>query len=527
MAFVVTAGELQSIQRTNQYESIAPISRSLSLSPTLALTYEQLWRAQPALRTVTGFLARNVASLGLDPYRRLSDTDRVKATDHPLATLLERPMGFDSPWTKYRLLNTLMHDLTIFDNAFWIKMKGPNGLRGLQPMPPKMVAPLGSNPLQPTGYRLIGNAKHIDLRPDEVVHFHGYNPADQRSGVAPVETLRQILAEEYSATVYREQMWRNGARVAGYITRPTTAPRWSPEARARFRADWQSQYAGDGPATGGTPIMEDGMEFSGSGVTPRDAQYVESRKLTREEVAVAYFVSPVMLGLMDGATFSNVVELHKMLYQDTLPPWLVQISQDIECQLLNDIDLTSRNGSIYVEFNLKGKLNGSFEEQARALQSAVGGPWMTRNEARALNNQSQVDGGDELIVPLNVITGGLASPNDTAPNEPNNLPSNGKASRVTVLRDFFGRQAKAVASRLGAGSSDVDEVFDEQRWNIELTADLAYIGAIGPVVAINATTRSELVSVMAGYRPMRAASDLFTSYGRTRAIEIARQLETL
>ena len=56
------------------------------------------------------------------------------------------------------------------------------------------------------------------------------------------------------------------------------------------------------------------------------------------------------------------------------------------------------------------------------MQAAVGGPYMTRNEARALNNLPSVAGGDDLIVPLNVLTGGLASPQDTAP-PPKALPA--------------------------------------------------------------------------------------------------------
>ena len=47
------------------------------------------------------------------------------------------------------------------------------------------------------------------------------------------------------------------------------------------------------------------------------------------------------------------------------------------------------------------------------MQSATGGPWMTRNEARAMQNRPPLEGGDDLIVPLNVIAGGQASPNDS------------------------------------------------------------------------------------------------------------------
>lgn len=529
MAFVVTSGQLQAVERRAEYSSYS--AASVALSPTLVMTYGQLWKAQPALRSVTSFLARSVSSLPIDPYRRLGGTDREKATDHPLARLLDQPMGIGSKWTKYRLFNTLMHDLTVFDSAYWLKMTGPTGERNVQPIPPTRITPRGGNFFAPETYRIAGNNGHRDVDPDQVVHFHGYNPDDHRVGCAPVETLRQILAEEYSASIYREQMWRNGARVAGYLSRPREAPRWSDGAKERFKADWQAQYAGDGPATGGTPILEDGMAFNASSVTPRDAQYVEARKLTREEVAVAYHVSPVMMGVIDGTTISSVMELHKMLYQDTLPPWLTQISQDIECQLLSDVDAAGyMNGSVFVEFNLKAKLAGSFEEQAQALQSAVGGPWMVRNEARAMNNLPAVDGGDDLIVPLNVVTGGLASPNDTAPNNPSNEESNGqlpKAALVETLRRYFVRQGRVIASKIGAGASAVADLLDSARWDAELFADLAAAGVSGSAATgINMTTSVDLAGVLQAPEPKTAAAVLFAGYADMRAEQIARDWET-
>lgn len=217
-------------------------------------------------------------------------------------------------------------------------------------------------------------------------------------------------------------MWKNGARISGYITRPEKAPRWSETARLRFKADWGS-YSNDMQA-GGTPILEDGMEWKAGGITPKDAQYIEARQLTREEVCIAFHVNPAMMGLVKGQQSGNMPELHQMLYADTLGPLLEMLQQDIERQLLPELD-PSGASKIYVEFNLRKKMQGSFEAQAAAISASVGGPWMTRNEGRALYNLPELDEGEDLIVPMNVTEGGLASPRDTAPNNPSNRESNG------------------------------------------------------------------------------------------------------
>ena len=409
MTFAISGGRLRALEPPSGWASTMPTYRA-RLTGHHTLTYGEIYRTQPAVRTVVAFLARNLAQLGLHTYRRVGDTDRRRLTDHPLAALLSNP---NPRTTGYRFLNALVSDLAIYDDAYLVKLRGdansPVGLRRIQPW---RMEPQGPDAFDATGYRLHGTNGHLDLRPEQVLHIHGFNPDDSRIGCSAIEALRQVLAEEWEAARWREQMWSNGARVTGYLERPAEAPEWSAPAKERFRAGWQAQYTGGGPAAGGTPILDDGMKFVPAGINPKEAQYVESRKLTREEVAAAYHIAPPLVGILDHATFSNIREQHKQLYQDTLGPWCAQIEQEIGLQLIPDMP---NNRRVYVEFNISEKLQGSFDEQAQQLQMAVGGPYMTRNEARGFSNLSRLDGADDLITPLNVSTG---DPDDDPPALP-------------------------------------------------------------------------------------------------------------
>lgn len=388
MTFAITQGKVTNLYRSS---SIAPAS-AVMLTQNLSATYAQMWTQQPQIRTVVSFLARNVAQLGLHVFRRVSDLDRARVTDHPVAQLLARPNSWTTP---YRFAEAIVSDLGIYDNAILLKARLSGQPMSLVRLDPALTTPTGQNPFYPEGYQ-VGTTV---FDPDQVIHLRGYSPLDARWGVSPMETLRQLLAEDYQATLYREQLWRNGARAAGYLERPVEAPEWSPTGKERFRAQWQAQYAGDGSRAGGTPILEDGMRYVPASTSPRDAQYIESRKLTREEVTAAYHIPLTLVGILDNATYSNITEQHKMLYQDTLGPTLAMIQQEIALQLLPDFADTS---DLYIEFNIAEKLKGSFEEQAVQLQTSVGGPWMTRNEARARVNLPQLPDGDQLIVPLNL-----------------------------------------------------------------------------------------------------------------------------
>lgn len=479
MAYVVTEGSLVALSRP-----MAMPTTTLRLSDSFTADYAQLWRTQGAVRTTTSFLARTISDLGLHLYRRISDTDRERVTDHPIARLISRP---NPRTTRYRLINGLVHDLAIFDQAYWLKVKTPDGdaPQGLVRLPSKQVTPVGKNWLWPEAFEFAGTAGKKTFGPDEIVYFHGYNPDGDLAGSSPIEALRRVLAEEHAAGIMREQTLRNGARMSGYLSRPAADPakgvsEWSDEARERFARGWKNQYTANGEGAMGTPILEDGMTFVKASQTSEELQYIEARKLTREEVAGAYFIPPPMVGIMDSATFSNITEQHKMLYQDTLGPWLSQITQELELQLFADFEDTD---GLYLEFNLQAKLAGSFEEQATVLSAGTGAPYLTRNEARARQNLPRIEGGDDLVIPLNVLIGGQSSPQDSAPKAgpsprllsagprtKNRAPETYETQTANVLGKFFERQSAAVLSAIGADSAG--EWWDQKRWNDELADDL-------------------------------------------------------
>ncbi|MFE9935857.1 phage portal protein [Streptomyces hirsutus] len=457
MAFVVSSGELAT---TGAGVTPGYAARSLRAAPW---EYETIWRTQPQVRTVISFLARNIAQLGVHVYRRVSDTDRERLTQHPLAQLLASPL---LGMTTYRFIERLVSDVALYDNWYGIKLKLDGRLRIL-PVPPTLIRPYGGNWIRPEKYETAGGRK---FDPEEVIHIHGYSPIDLTYGESPIESLRDLLLESAEAAKQRSQMWKSGARLTGVLVRPADAPEWEAKEKARFREMWRS-FTDGGGAEGGTPILEDGMTYDKVGFNPEQAQYIEARKLTREEVSAAYFIPPPLIGILDHATYSNIKEQHAHLYQDTLGPWTVMIQQEFAAQVLPDLPDPE---DVYCEFNIAEKMRGSFEEQAAAASTAAGGPWMTRNEIRARNNLPRVEGGDDLIVPMNVTEGGLASPTDTAP-EPGTSPpkarglprskASGRPSAIgsfTSERDalektltaFTERQADTLLAAAGAKADD-------------------------------------------------------------------------
>src|SRR5690625_1051518 len=449
---------------------------------------EKIWRSQPNVRKVVDFIARNVASVPLHTYERVSDTDRQRVHEHPLADVISSPRARVAP---YRFWHSVLSDALLYDQwaamlvstaaGGWELVQLPSWrlkfeLDGLR----RVARALFWVGDQPVGSRVDGSEwQELDL--DSLIFDFGYAPST--AGLSPMVTLQDVLSESAEAVEYRRQVWANNARVPVQMTRPPAAPPWSAEARARFQADFRAAYTKDGPHAGGVPLLEDGMRLEKiDAFSPQDTLDIEGRRLTAIEVAAAFHIAPELVGAQQG-NYSNVREYRNMLYRDSLGPYITAIEDTLNAQLT---PLLAGGRSLYVEANVEAKLRGSFEEQAQILSSSVGAPWMSRAEARARMNLPPIDGADNVVVPLNVLTGGQASPRASGSqilwaSGSAGVKSVGPVSVTTpvpdaygerledVLSSFFGRQGRAVQSRIGAGVSDW---WDHERWDSELADDI-------------------------------------------------------
>jgi len=497
----------------------APFDLDVIIGQIAGQSVAELYRTQPHLRTVVSFLARNIAQLPLHGFARVSDSDRRRVLDDPLVLSLRQPNPMT---TQYELMTATVSDLKLYDAAFWMTV--PDGTRPggwhIAQIPPTWVSDVdGDTPWGPEFITVVSpqNGERVRLNRDQFVHFHGYSPGNPARGSSPVLALRDVLAEQVGAWAYRQQLWKRGGRVGAYLTRPPDAPGWSPEARTRFKREWNERWAGDrGSEAGGTPLLEDGMTLNRLGFSAREDEWADVAKLSLATVAGVYHVNPTMVGILDNANFSNVREFKRMLYSDTLGPDLAMIEDRLNTVLVPRI---AADPDLYLEFNIGEKLQGSFEEQAALISTAVGRPWMTADEARARFNMPALGGDAEaLVTPLNVLVGGQASPRDTGEQNLAAAPALGRKTAVTLtrakaddpltvtsgadpehvrlaaetLRKFFDRQRASVLSDLGAGKPNG---WNEGRWNSELAADLRVLAG-----AITADVGAEVLTGL-GFEP--------------------------
>ena len=464
-------------------------------APTQVLNYtaQKLYASQDNLKAVVDFLAASIAQLPLNVYIRKDETDRERDRTSPAARLLWLP---NSEQTEFEFVRALMTEYFVYGTVYVLVLPDKESRSGWQMwiVPSEWIISVKKkNAYAAQSITVIAgqSGDSVEIPREAFIQFRTYSPGNPGGYISPISALRQTLQEQIEAGNFRKDLWHSSGRLNAQIIRPANVAPWTPEQRKKFVDAFRESWGSGGSKAGSIPLLEDGMEIKPFQTSFKESQWMESVKLSREACAAVYGVNPSLIWHTDTQTYASAKDNARALYNDCLGPVLQMLQQRINSFLL---PMIGADPDTYVEFDLSEKLKGSFEERAAILQAAVGGPWMTRNEARADNNLPPVEGGDELIVPLNVIEGGQSSPQDTHmdEHEPMAIEENGAPKIMSkseaeklrikarstqeedekmagILRTFWKHQANVVLPKLGAKAA---KWWDEERWNKELADDI-------------------------------------------------------
>lgn len=366
-------------------------------------SYGAVYRSQVWIATLVNKIAYGTSRLPLKVYKRGDDDSRAEARDSPLAQLLRSPNSRHDPfffwlWT--------VSTFEIYGEAMWVKLRPRAGAPPTQlwPMHPANVSTRRTDSGDLV-YRYIYGAQtsqFIEWPAADVVHFKSYNPDDQMRGLSRLEPLRQTVQNEDSSRRAASAMWSNGGRPSFTLTSPKGL---SEPAFRRLEASVKGMHQGV-DNWGKIAILEEGLTPT---VLPLDAeamQYIETRKVSREEACGMFDVPPPVVHILDRATFSNITEQMRSMYRDTMAPRLGLYESVLDAQLRPDFD---PQGAIYAEFLLDEVMRGAFEQRAVANQSAIFSGQRTPNEARKQDNLPPLEGGDRLYINAGAIPLGDAT----------------------------------------------------------------------------------------------------------------------
>lgn len=316
-------------------------------------------------------ISETIASLPLHLYTRTDGDGRETAKDHPLYRALH-----DSPneiQTALEFREQMTAAMLLRGNAYARIIRGTDGqVRQLIPLANDRVNVLCLDNGR-VGYEITDRAgKVARLVQDDVFHLR-HRTDDGIVGISPIARCKQVLELAIAERDHGVDTFRNGAKLLGILKAPG---RLNTEQRRAIAESWKQYKAG------GTPVLDDGMDYSTVSMTLEDAEWIASRQFSTEEVCRIFRVPPTVAGDLRHGNYSNSVEMARQFVTLTLKRHLVAWEQAISKQLLTE----AGRRTYFAEHSVEGLLRGDSTTRAAFYHSAIDDGWMTVDEVRQLEN---------------------------------------------------------------------------------------------------------------------------------------------
>ena len=354
-----------------------------------------------AVYSCVRILAEAVAGLPLHLYRYKEDGGKEKALDHPLYLLLH-----DEPnpeMSSFVFRETLMTHLLLWGNAYaQIIRNGKGEVIALYPlMPDRMTVDRDSKGQLYYEYTVSMDdaptvkGSLVRLNPSDVLHIPGLG-FDGLVGYSPIAMAKNAIGMAIACEEYGAKFFANGAAPGGVLEHPGTIK--DPQ---RVRESWQSTFGGSGNANK-IAVLEEGMKYTPIGISPEQAQFLETRKFQINEIARIFRVPPHMVGDLEKSSFSNIEQQSLEFVKYTLDPWVIRWEQSIQRSLLSK----DEKAVYFVKFNLEGLLRGDYQSRMNGYAIGRQNGWMSANDIRELENLDRIpaeDGGDLYLINGNML----------------------------------------------------------------------------------------------------------------------------
>lgn len=403
--------------------------------------------AETALRLSVVYACVRVKSEAVAkiPLQMLRGFDVVK--DHPVARLLARK---PNRWqTSFEFREMMQAHIELRGNAFaQIVFDLAGDVAELVPLHPDRVK-LEDLPGGDWRYQVTDAAggRRMLVR-GEVLHLKQLS-TDGRVGTSTIGAQREGIGTALATQDYAGRTWRNGARHSGmWVEMPGKFA--NPEAKQKWREDFRA--AQTGANAGLTPIMDQGMKLHELGMNNADAQFIESRQYSDNDLCRMFLVPPHKVGILDRSTNNNIEHQGREFYGDTMMGVFRRWEESLEVALLTEEEWAD----LRIEFDIAELLRADTAGRSAMYNTAITAGWMTRNEAREREKMAPLPGLDKPLEPLNMNPAGEKRPGSNGAKPADQ--SKAQALLVAAADRCVTREVNAVQRIVDRGHGDAEVV---------------------------------------------------------------------
>jgi HK97 family phage portal protein len=238
--------------------------------------------------------------------------------------LLSRPNG---RMAGLDFFETLYGHLLLSGNAFVEGVRVGEELRELHLLRPDRVRIIEGRDGWPEAYE-YRTGTHVRRHAvgdgagegQAILHLRLFHPLDDRLGFAPLEAASMALDLSNAAAIWNKALLDNSARPSGALVyQPKEGGNLTPDQYDRLKAELEEGYSG--AVRAGRPmLLEGGLDWKAMGLSPREMDFVEAKNGAARDIALAFGVPPMLIGIPGDATYANYQEANRAFWRLTVLP---------------------------------------------------------------------------------------------------------------------------------------------------------------------------------------------------------------
>ena len=317
---------------------------------------------------------------------------QVEMDGHPLVDLLVSPNPFTAG---SQFMESVYGHLLLSGNAYLVNVTIGDEVKELHFLDPDRVVAISDDNGWPCEYEYsYGSTRtHYCANADnrQILHLNLFNPIDAKCGMSPLGAAHMAVDIHNAASAWNKALLDNSARPSGALVYASSGgENLSQDQLDRLKTELEQGYSGASRA-GRPMLLEGGLDWKAMGYSPRDMDFLEAKNGAAREIALAFGVPPMLLGIPGDNTYSNYVEANRAFWRQTVLPLVEKTSQGLSNWLG---DFYSGNPCLKPDLENVEALGSDRQARWARIESAT---FLTVNEKReALGYAALGDGHDEL-----------------------------------------------------------------------------------------------------------------------------------
>ncbi|WP_170595432.1 phage portal protein [Ruegeria arenilitoris] len=251
--------------------------------------------------------------------------DAQRYETHLVLRLMRRPNAAQG---KAELLEALFGQLLLSGNAYVEAVQAEGGLPvELHVLRSDRMSVVPGADGWPKAYDYTAGGKTHRFPAEAICHIKSFHPQDDHYGFSPMQAAAMAIDVHNSASRWSKSLLDNAARPSGALV-------WKGGDGQGVMAEEQFRRLSDeieanyrGARNAGRPmVLEGGLDWKPMGFSPSDMEFQKTKEAAAREIALAFGVPPMLLGIQGDATYSNYQEANRAFYRLTVLPLVTRVA---------------------------------------------------------------------------------------------------------------------------------------------------------------------------------------------------------